>query len=162
MRVVDVFEAELLEHLSRLEVRVDDAGGDVLVEFSQSLRHNLDDKRAEATALEAFVDLKRAKRSHLDSEGERRGFELRQSTEGFRLPQAPGNKLVVFLGENSHVHVHFNQALDEVERPVVLVWPNIINLLALFWYQLLQVDAIGSAIYATQKSIKYSRKAFVS
>jgi hypothetical protein len=79
-----------------------------------------------------------------------KGLELRQSTEGFRLPQAPGDKLIVFFRENSHVHVHFNQALDEVERPVVLVRPNIINLLALFWYQLLQVDAIGSAVYATQ------------
>lgn len=42
--VVDVLKAELLEHLTRLEVGVDNAGGDVLVLFGQALRHELDDQ----------------------------------------------------------------------------------------------------------------------
>lgn len=71
MCVVNVFEAELLEHLSWLEVWVDDASCDVFVELSQPLRHDFDDEGSKSTALEALVNLKGAKRSHLDSSWEK-------------------------------------------------------------------------------------------
>lgn len=42
--VVDMLKAELLEHLTRLEVVINDAGGDVLVLLGQPLRHKLNDQ----------------------------------------------------------------------------------------------------------------------
>lgn len=57
MGVVDVLEAEFLEHLARFEVGIDDSSGDVFVLFGQPLRHKLDDQRAESASLKALVDL---------------------------------------------------------------------------------------------------------
>jgi hypothetical protein len=42
--------------------------------------------------------------------------------------QAPSNQLV-FFGERADVQIHFNQPLDEVQRTIVFVWPQIVDLL---------------------------------
>jgi hypothetical protein len=72
----------------------------------------------------------------------------------FVSPQTPGNKLVVILRENSHVHVHLNQALNEVQRSVMLVRPQIVNLFALFWNQLLQINSLGCTAFGFEKENK--------
>lgn len=64
------------------------------------------------------------------------------SSHKFSLPQAPCNEFIVFFRKSTNVHVHFDQSLDEVQRTIVLMRPQIVNLLALFRYQLFQVDPI--------------------
>jgi len=132
--VVDVFEAELLEHLTWFEIVVNDACRDVLVLLGQSLRHDLHDQWAKSTTLEALIDLQRSEWSHLDS-------------------QAPCDEFVIFLRESTNIQVHFDQSLDEVQRTIVLVRPQIINLLALLRNQLLQIYSIRRTGYVKLESL---------
>lgn len=71
VRVVDVLESKLLEHLSWLEIIVDDTSGDVFVLLGQSLWHQLNSQWSKPSSLETLIDLKWSEWSHFDSDSER-------------------------------------------------------------------------------------------
>lgn len=125
--VINVLKTQLLEHLTWLKVVINDPCCNISVLFSQSLWHKFDDQRSKSASLKPFINLEWPKGTHFD-------------------PQAPCDQLVVLFCESTNVHVHFDQSLNKVQWSVVLVRPQIVDLLAMFWNQLLQIDPIGSAV----------------
>lgn len=121
--VIDVLEAQLLEHVSWLVVGINNTGGDVFANLSEALWHDFDDQRAETATLEALVDLQAPKASHLNS-------------------KAPGDEVILLLCECTDVQVHLDQPLDEVQRAIVCMRPQIVDFKAIIRNQLLQVDSL--------------------